>query len=466
MAFLGRLVGAWTVALAVGACSVANAPADALPSDDFKTVPGAVPTCPENTEVCGHACVDLKKNRLHCGACDQACAADKQCVMGKCQTVCGGASVLCGTMCVDVKADPLNCGDCNKTCAPAANSVAYCGGGMCQSQCQPLFKDCDLKSDNGCEVNVSADAANCGTCGAVCPATAAHAKPMCTAGSCAPNCDMGFGNCDGDVLNGCEADLAKDDKNCSMCGMACPMDKPYCQNGMCSAADPDLVLYFNFDEATGDAIDHSNPKVNQTNGTFMGLVSRVPGGALNSANAMRSPAAGGPNDYLAINGMITKLNAPTAYSLMAWIKVASAGNGKGLLIFGSCCNTRQGYTINLQSNATLRFWGGTDVTNTNFNGNDPTNLNDNVFHHIGIRVDAANGQFMIDGNPKGTFPTNVPTSPSLANPNNDDGAEHLPQVGGRGIDLVSGADVYFDEVKIYKRKLSDTDWQAAMNGKL
>src|SRR5436190_1199626 len=98
----------WMAALAVGACSVANAPGQALPADSFSQVPGAEPQCPAGSDVCEHACVDLKRNRLNCGACGTACPADKQCVMGKCQTVCGGTSVLCGTSCVDVQDDPLN----------------------------------------------------------------------------------------------------------------------------------------------------------------------------------------------------------------------------------------------------------------------------------------------------------------------------------------------------------------------
>ncbi len=234
MAFLRGVAGAWAVALAVGACSVANAPKDAIPTDSFSQVPGAVPHCPEGTEVCEHACIDLKKNRLNCGACGQACSADKECVMSKCQTVCGGTSVLCGAKCVDVKDDPLNCGDCNKTCPSPANAVAFCGGGMCQSQCQPLFKDCDGKPDTGCETNVTMDPSNCGACGAPCPAMAANAAPKCDAGSCTPNCTMGFGDCDSDLTNGCEATFVSDANNCGMCGKKCADPTPNCVNGTCT----------------------------------------------------------------------------------------------------------------------------------------------------------------------------------------------------------------------------------------
>lgn len=243
MRALRAVIGVGLGSMAVAACSLANKSDDPLPSSTFTQVPGAQPVCPAGAEVCGHACVDLKANRLNCGACDQACADGKDCVMGKCQISCGGTSVRCGDKCFDVKQDPLNCGDCGKTCPTGMNALALCAAGMCQSVCKAPFHDCDAKPDDGCETDVTANKDNCGACGAVCPAMASHASPKCTAGACQPNCDPGFGDCDGDVANGCEVDLSKDMNNCGVCGTKCdpatqlcvppmPNAPSTCQNGL------------------------------------------------------------------------------------------------------------------------------------------------------------------------------------------------------------------------------------------
>jgi hypothetical protein len=48
---------------------------------------------------------------------------------------------------------------------------------------------------------------NCGTCGNVC-AGAAHAVGECSGGTCGITCDNGYGDCDGNQANGCEAALS------------------------------------------------------------------------------------------------------------------------------------------------------------------------------------------------------------------------------------------------------------------
>jgi hypothetical protein len=282
MRIVRALFGSAFAVMAVAACSLANKAGDPLPESSFSEVPGAKPTCPTGSEVCNQACVDLKSNRLNCGACGTACAADKDCIMGKCQISCGGTSVRCGAKCVDVKDDPLNCGECGKTCPTGANTISLCSAGTCQASCKPPFKDCDGKPETGCENDVSASTTDCGVCGNACPATAPHAAPVCMAGSCNPNCNVGFldcdakastgcecptmapnaapacaggacalnctpgfADCDNDPTTGCEVDLTKDQKNCGKCATACdpqtelcvanpPMSNPpaACQKGL------------------------------------------------------------------------------------------------------------------------------------------------------------------------------------------------------------------------------------------
>jgi hypothetical protein len=58
------------------------------------------------------------------------------------------------------------------------------------------------------QTDLSTSAANCGTCGKTC--TPANAEPgTCSAGVCSTlQCKAGFGNCNGNVTDGCEVRLA------------------------------------------------------------------------------------------------------------------------------------------------------------------------------------------------------------------------------------------------------------------
>lgn len=69
--------------------------------------------------------------------------------------------------------------------------------------CLDGFVDCDGDPANGCEIDPTTDAANCGACGAACTVAAAG-SPVCAAGECGAACDPGHGDCDGNPSNGCE----------------------------------------------------------------------------------------------------------------------------------------------------------------------------------------------------------------------------------------------------------------------
>lgn len=70
-------------------------------------------------------------------------------------------------------------------------------------------------------VDLQTDPQNCGKCGVTC--VIPHAEAACGAGQCAlGECDGGWFDCDGDLLNGCEQQLAPG----QMCGLVCKPDKP------------------------------------------------------------------------------------------------------------------------------------------------------------------------------------------------------------------------------------------------
>jgi hypothetical protein len=52
---------------------------------------------------------------------------------------------------------------------PPNTQPPSCIGAMCQpGSCSPGFGNCDLNLGNGCEANLNSDPSNCGACGVVC----------------------------------------------------------------------------------------------------------------------------------------------------------------------------------------------------------------------------------------------------------------------------------------------------------
>ena len=164
------------------------------------------PTCDGGQTVCSGRCVDTSSDGLNCGACGNACSAGQVCNGGMCQANCAMGTVRCGASCVDVQSNPMHCGRCDNACPNAPNSTATCSAGTCGSRCAVGFADCDMNPANGCEVDTSSSAMHCGRCGNAC--TGANGTPTCSAGMCSLMCNAGFGDCDMDTANGCEANTS------------------------------------------------------------------------------------------------------------------------------------------------------------------------------------------------------------------------------------------------------------------
>jgi hypothetical protein len=100
------------------------------------------------------------------------------------------------------------------------HAVPRCAAGHCAvRECEHLYGDCDGDQANGCEMLLNT-MDDCGACGEVCEL--ANASAFCdTGGRCRfGSCNAGWGNCDGDVYNGCEASL-ESVENCGRCGRSC-----------------------------------------------------------------------------------------------------------------------------------------------------------------------------------------------------------------------------------------------------
>lgn len=142
---------------------------------------------------------------------------------------------------------------CDAACPEVPGAVTTCEAGVCGWACRPGRIDCDRNAENGCEIDGATDPLNCGDCGTVCPA-APGMVATCSAGVCGTGplaCSTGTGNCDGDVANGCEADLRNDPRNCGACGTRCAQPantRAVCSSGTCATAcNP------NFADCDGDS---------------------------------------------------------------------------------------------------------------------------------------------------------------------------------------------------------------------
>ncbi len=108
--------------------------------------------------------------------------------------------------------DLQNCGSCGSPCrspSPNYNVHMECISGQCQALCNADVADCNGIPDDGCEANTLEDPANCGLCGAACPAGVACIKGKC---GCPGGTTLCGDNC---------VDLATSDLNCGACGVTC-----------------------------------------------------------------------------------------------------------------------------------------------------------------------------------------------------------------------------------------------------
>lgn len=175
----------------------------------------------------------MDTNINHCSACRNVCPSgphsDPTCTLGKCGFKCetgfGDCDKVPTTGCeVDLNTSTDNCLVCGNICPTGPNADPTCDHGTCGLNCKTGYKDCDALSP-GCETNVlNGDVNNCSDCGVKCPSGAdlPHAQPTCTNGVCGLICDDTYQDCDGILSNGCERKVEGGRDSCTACGNFCP----------------------------------------------------------------------------------------------------------------------------------------------------------------------------------------------------------------------------------------------------
>jgi hypothetical protein len=212
-----------------------------------------VPAC--NDGVCGvSTCIDpnrecdgndatvcetnVTNDAEHCGGCGMACfypngtgiCVNRGCVLDSCDT--GFADCNAALGCETALGTLDNCRTCGETCTNYHGATS-CESNGCVPNCQIGWGDCDGNRNNGCETELDT-LVNCGACGRSC--STPHGVPSCATGSCEiTTCDAGWDDCDNSPTNGCERPL-NTLSDCGGCGVMCnlPHASESCGTGTCT----------------------------------------------------------------------------------------------------------------------------------------------------------------------------------------------------------------------------------------
>ena len=149
-------------------------------------------------------------------------------------TGCAPGFKLCGADCVSIDRPDFGCGGESCESCRVLNATARCNQHhQCDSAiCYQSFDDCDGEGRNGCETDLRIDPDHCGACNRKCPRLP-HAQRGCGDACTIWRCDVGFGDCNGVVNDGCEASTLSDAANCGRCGIACAAGQK-CRHGECA----------------------------------------------------------------------------------------------------------------------------------------------------------------------------------------------------------------------------------------
>ncbi len=179
-------------------------------------------------------------NRNEIGTCDGTQQCNKDGTMSKCTAkvpkaeVCNDQDDNCDGQTdetFDLETDPKNCGQCNTVCLNQ-NGTTSCVNGKCHPKCNPGFGDCDGDKTNGCEADLS-KVTTCGRCDEnnSCPKGFACKNHICV--SLYPN------GHDCTTADECASGYCTDKGVC--CNQECNGPCQSCKGGTCKAVERDGI---------------------------------------------------------------------------------------------------------------------------------------------------------------------------------------------------------------------------------
>jgi hypothetical protein len=166
---------------------------------------------------------NLNSDTSNCGACGNVCSAGQLCSAGVCVTSCGSGQTNCSSVCRNLATDPDACGACGTVCSGTGLVSRTCGASVCNGTCSAGRADCDSNRQlNGCETDINTSVATCGACtGSACSSN--NIAAACSGGNCTGTCNVGFADCNSDKrADGCEINTTNNASNCGACGTVCP----------------------------------------------------------------------------------------------------------------------------------------------------------------------------------------------------------------------------------------------------
>jgi hypothetical protein len=176
-----------------------------------------------------NGCETMLGTNADCAFCGDECKlpnSNSQCMSAACTLVACNAGysncdAIAGNGCeVDSATDPNHCGSCGNVCPYGPHSTPVCNNSVCAIVCDPGYADCDKNPNNGCEVDIDNNPNNCGACGTIC--SPANATGACVAGKCTiVLCNTGYADCNHQYADGCEINVSNDSRNCGSCGTQC-----------------------------------------------------------------------------------------------------------------------------------------------------------------------------------------------------------------------------------------------------
>lgn len=348
--------------------------------------------------------VNLDADADNCNTCGNACSlpggtnvcVEGACAVSECTAPFADCTAAAGCE-TNTDTSLLHCGGCGQPCSTTNVAAGRCENGTCIiERCETGFGDCDGNPANGCEVNLGNDPTHCGACNNTCRNP--NGATTCSDGVCAPSCNTGFGNCDGNLENGCELQL-NTSSNCATCGGSCSLANAdeSCATGQCLVTDCDNK-WCDLNGAPADGCEF-DLDTNPACGTFesIGAVNGDSGTTTITRNGIGEQrfqvrVNEGNSDPLSCNdlGLTIRLVSPPGsdYDLEAWCdgcsgdgRVSALGLGEAdevvlrwdedCTFIGVPAGTDSGRTINIQ----VRHFGGNScapftlqVTGNRFSG--------------------------------------------------------------------------------------------------